>query len=65
MYVYIFHIAVGKTLDYFANKLHLWQNQVFIYSRAFKVLFGSLIIVFIIVKMQEKIVKVLNWDTGS
>jgi hypothetical protein len=58
LYVYILHIAVGKTLDLIATKYHLWNNQMLKYSRAFLVLGATIVIsmiVFVIVKKVEKV----------
>ena len=54
LYVYVFHIAVGKTLDLVANKFHLWGNVYFKYSRAFIVLFVTLLLAYCIYEFRNK-----------
>lgn len=44
MYVYIYHIAVGKVLDLIASKQHLWGNVHFKALRPVLVLIGSLLV---------------------
>ena len=39
IYIYILHIAVGKTLDLIYTKFHLWNNLPLKYFRVFIILF--------------------------
>lgn len=48
LYVYILHIAVGKTYDIVASRWSLWKNTAFICTRPFVVLAGSLLAAFVI-----------------
>ena len=51
LYVYIFHIAVGKTLDLITAKCHL-DKEILQYSRAFIVLSSSIMVAQCIYEMK-------------
>ena len=44
LYVYIYHIAVGKCFDIVASRHHLWRVEWFQNSRAFMVLGVTLVV---------------------
>lgn len=46
IYIYILHIAVGKTLDLIYTKFHLWNNLPLKYFRVFIILFFTLTIAY-------------------
>ena len=48
LYIYILHIAVGKTLDLIYTKFHLWNNLPLKYSRVFIILFFTIVVSYII-----------------
>lgn len=48
IYVYILHIAVGKSIDLLAEKNHLWQYAAFKYSKVFIIIILTLFISYLI-----------------
>lgn len=54
MYVYIYHIAVGKTIDLVYAKLNLWGIAPYKFLRPILVLLGSLAVARIIVFCKRK-----------
>jgi len=57
LYIYIFHIAVGKSLDVVASKFHLWNSVPFKYSRAFIVLFLTIAVSYLIYQYRNNRLK--------
>lgn len=53
LYVYIFHIAIGKLIDLLQIKFNLYNVNLFMCSRAFMVLFLSLLFAWIIYKLNQ------------
>lgn len=43
LYIYIIHIAVGKTVGYIASTLHIQNENIYLYSRAFIILFVTIV----------------------
>lgn len=54
MYVYIYHIAVGKTWDLIATKFHLWGKVPFQMFRPLIVIACSLLAAWVIVMIKKK-----------
>ena len=54
LYVYIYHIAVGKIFDLFAQKYNLWHNVLFKTTRPLLVLSTSLAVAGLIVWAKGK-----------
>ena len=54
MYVYIYHIAVGKIMDLIYTKLHLWGKSPFKFWRPILVLLGSFAVAQLIVFFKRK-----------
>ena len=57
LYVYIFHIAVGKCLDIVFAKYHLWSSSLFMNTRAFIIMVLSILLALLIYKLKELIIK--------
>lgn len=55
MYVYIYHIAVGKIMDLLYAKLHLWGKSPFKFLRPILVLLGSVAVAQLIVFFKRKL----------
>lgn len=57
LYVYIYHIAIGKIILFTAGKLHIQKHPCFTYTSAFLILLVTLFLSFIIfaVKQRKKI----------
>lgn len=53
LYVYILHIAVGKVVDIIAGRLSIAQLESFRYTRAFIIIFMSLVISCLIVTIKQ------------
>lgn len=53
MYVYIYHIAVGKCFDLLYSKLHLWGDNVFQLLRPILVMGCSVLIAYLIVALKS------------
>ena len=65
LYVYIYHIAIGKILDLLASKYHLWNNRFIMNSRVFIILFFSLLLAYLIYKIKDLIKKNVLKHKGS
>lgn len=53
MYVYIYHIIVGKVVDMFASKLRLWDSTLFKMTKPMIVVIGAIVFAWMIVKAKE------------
>ena len=54
MYIYIFHIAVGKTWDLIATKCHLWGNGTFKALRPMIVVACSILVAQVIIMVKNR-----------
>lgn len=57
LYMYIFHIAVGKVVDLSAGKLHVNKSVFYVATRPFIVLFTSLLFACLACCVQKKIIQ--------
>lgn len=57
LYMYILHIAVGKSLDLFASKYDFWSSNLFLFNRAFLIITLTLLFSYLLFILNDKIKK--------